>query len=64
KAIENIVSDDVRRIVMQVFETRLTNGMSAADALRETITHPLYDRSIIKVRCFAGYAEDIDLICA
>ncbi len=58
KAIENIVSNDVRRIVMQAFEAHLTNGMNAADALKDPIIHPLYDRTIRKVRCFAGYAED------
>lgn len=58
KAIANIVSDEVRRIVGQMFEMRLTNGMSATDALKEPIIHPLYDKSIHKVRCFAGYVED------
>ncbi|MBA2658650.1 MAG: type II CRISPR RNA-guided endonuclease Cas9 [Nitrosospira sp.] len=62
KAIANIVSDDVRRIVMQMFEARLATGMSAVDALKEPIIHSLYDKAIRKVRCFAGYAEDVDLI--
>jgi len=62
KAIANIVSDGVRRIIEQTFEARLANGMSPADALKESIIHPLYDKPIHKIRCFGGYAEDVDLI--
>lgn len=58
KAIADIVSVDVRRIITEVFEARLTNGISADAALIAPIVHPLYGKVIRKTRCFAGYAED------
>lgn len=62
KAIAGIVSDDVRRIVAQVFEARLANGISADVALKEPFVHPLYNKPIRKVCCFMGYAEDAQSI--
>jgi len=58
KAIANIISDDVRRIVSEEFETRLAQGMDANTALAKPISHPLYGTPIRKVRCFETYAED------
>lgn len=58
KAIASIVSDDVRRIVGDTFEDRITNGMEAGAALALPIRHPLYGSPIRKVRCFENYAED------
>lgn len=58
KAISNIISADVRRIVGDAFEDRIANGMDAGTALALPIRHPLYDNPIRKVRCFETYAED------
>lgn len=58
KAIANIVSDEVRRIVSNTFDARIAQGMEAGVALAQSILHPLYDKPIRKVRCFEGYAED------
>jgi len=61
-AIANIISDDVRRIVGDTFESRLASGMEASAALALPIRHPLYDKPIRKVRCFETYAEDAQAI--
>lgn len=58
KAIANIVSDEVRRIVSNAFEARIAQGMEAGAALAQPVLHPLYDKPIRKVRCFEGYAEE------
>lgn len=58
KAIDDIISDDVRRIISDEFERRLTQGKNADVALEEPILHPLYRIPIRKVRCFKTYAED------
>lgn len=58
KAIGNIVSDEVRRVVSDGFEACIAQGGSAEAALRQTFVHPLYDKPICKVRCYEGYAED------
>lgn len=58
KAIVSIVSNDVRRIVGDAFEDRMSNGMEAGAALALPIRHPLYGTPIRKVRCFENYAED------
>ena len=58
KAIANIVSDDVRRIISEKFEARIAQGIEAGVALGQPIMHLLYDKPIRKVRCFETYAED------
>jgi CRISPR-associated endonuclease Csn1 len=58
KAIANIISDDVRRIVGDTFEDRIASGMEAGAALALPIRHLLYGNIIHKVRCFETYAED------
>ncbi|MBI4742783.1 MAG: type II CRISPR RNA-guided endonuclease Cas9 [Betaproteobacteria bacterium] len=58
KTIANIVSDDVRRIVSDAFDSRISQGMEAGAALAKPILHPLYGKPIHKVRCFEGYAEE------
>jgi len=58
KAIANIVSDDVRRIISDAFEARINQGTEAGAALSQPILHPLYGKPIRKVRCFESYAED------
>jgi len=58
KAIANIISNDVRRIIADEFETRIAQGMEAGAALAQPIPHPLYGKPIRKVRCFETYAED------
>lgn len=58
KAIANIISDDVRRIISEKFETRIAQGVDAGTALTKPILHPLYGTPIRKVRCFETYAED------
>jgi CRISPR-associated endonuclease Csn1 len=58
KAIANIISDDVRRIVSDTFEARIAQGMEAGAALANPTLYPLYGKPICKVRCFEGYAED------
>ncbi len=62
KAIDNIVSEEVRRIVSEHFEDKIAMGMDAAAALALPIRHPLYNTPIRKVRCFEGYAEDAQVI--
>ena len=62
KAIASIISDDVRRIVGDMFEDRIANGMEAGAALALPIRHPLYGNLIRKVRCFENYAEDTHTI--
>ncbi len=58
KAIANIISDDVRRIISEAFEQRIAQGIEAGTALAQEIPHPLYGKPIRKVRCFETYAED------
>lgn len=58
KAIADIISDDVRRIISVEFEARIAQGMEASAALAKPILHPLYGTPIRKVRCFETYAED------
>lgn len=58
KAIADIVSDDVRRIISDAFEDRISNGIEAGAAFVLPIRHPLYGNPIHKVRCFENYAED------
>lgn len=58
KAIANIISNDVRHIIAGTFEARMAQGMEAGTALAQPILHPLYGKSIRKVRCFETYAED------
>jgi CRISPR-associated endonuclease Csn1 len=58
KAIANIVSHEVRRIIFDAFEARINQGMEAGTALSQPILHPLYGKPIRKVRCFEAYAED------
>ncbi len=62
KAIANIISDDVRRIVSDTFDARTAQGSEAGAALTQPILHPLYGKPIGKVRCFEGYAEDAQSI--
>ena len=62
KAIANIISEDVRRIVGDTFEDRIANSMEAGAALALPIKHPLYGNPIRKVRCFETYAEDAQAI--
>lgn len=58
KAIAEIISHDVRRIISEAFELRLAQGMNADTALAKPILHPQYGSPIRKVRCFKTYAED------
>ena len=58
KTIADIISDDVRRIISEGFETRIAQGMDAGIALAQPIFHPLYGTLIRKIRCFKNYAED------
>ena len=58
KAIANIISDEVRRIIAGELEARIAQGMEAGAALTQPILHPLYGKPICKVRCFETYAED------
>ncbi|MDD2685032.1 MAG: type II CRISPR RNA-guided endonuclease Cas9 [Gallionella sp.] len=58
KAIANIVSNDVRRIVSDAFENRINSGIDAGVALSLPFQHPLYATPIRKIRCFENYAED------
>ena len=58
KAIANIISDEVRRIIEGEFDARIAQGMEAGAALTQPIMHPLYGKPIRKVRCFESYAED------
>jgi CRISPR-associated endonuclease Csn1 len=65
KAIQNIVSDNIREIVAQAFDGRVANGMSAPEALAQPIYQTLYGEriEIKKVRCFTGnYADDVAII--
>lgn len=58
KALANIVSNEVRRIISNMFENRIADGMEPGAALAQPILHPLYGKPIRKVRCFETYAED------
>jgi CRISPR-associated endonuclease Csn1 len=58
KAITEIISDDVKRIISEKFESRIAQGMDASNALAQPIFHPLYGTPIRKIRCFETYAED------
>lgn len=58
KAIANIMSNDVQRIVSDAFEDRINSGIDAGVALSLPIQHPLYATPIRKIRCFENYAED------
>jgi len=58
KAIANIISDNVRRIIAETFEVRIAQGMEAGASLTQPILHPFYGKLIRKVRCFETYAED------
>lgn len=62
KAIASIISDDVRRILSEEFETRISQGVDASAALAKPVLHPLYGTPIRKVRCFETYAEDAQSI--
>ncbi|MCL2309162.1 MAG: type II CRISPR RNA-guided endonuclease Cas9 [Proteobacteria bacterium] len=58
KAISNIVSDSVREIVSEVFESRIKQGLAAGTVLEKPIFHPRYNKPIKKVRCYETFAED------
>lgn len=62
KAIANIVSNEIRRVISEGFEARITQGETADAALRSPFVHPLYGKQIRKVRCYEGYAEDAQLV--
>jgi CRISPR-associated endonuclease Csn1 len=65
KAIQSIVSQTVRELVSQAFETRIADGLSAPEALAQPIFQTLYGEpmEIKKVRCFTGnYADDVAII--
>lgn len=65
KAIQNIVSDNIREIVVKAFDSRVASGMSAPEALAQPIYQTLYGKrmEIKKVRCFTGnYADDVAII--
>lgn len=65
RAIASIVSDSIRAIVSQTFESRVAQGMSAPAALAEPIWQECYGRRlpIKKVRCYTDkYAEDAPIV--
>ena len=66
KAILSIVSDITREIVSKAFESRVSSGKSAPEALAEPIYQSLYGKKmqIKKVCCFTNnYADDVAIIC-
>lgn len=65
KAIASIVSDTIRELVSQTFESRIAAGSAAPAALAEPIYQTLYDKRIPikRVRCYTDkYAEDVMLV--
>jgi len=65
KAIQSIVSDNIRELISNAFDSRVTNGMTAPEALVEPIYQTLYGKRIAikKVRCFTGnYADDVAIV--
>lgn len=57
-AIATIVSKEIRDIISKALNGRLKEGAPVKTALAQTILHPRYNKPILKVRCFASYAED------
>ena len=55
--LETIESEVVRGLVLNAFDTRISEGRSAFDALQLPITHPLYGTEIRTVKCLHGFAE-------
>ncbi|MEQ1487618.1 MAG: type II CRISPR RNA-guided endonuclease Cas9 [Methylotenera sp.] len=65
KAIQNIVSETIRKIVAKEFESRIVAGKSAPEALAMPIYQTMYGQrvEIKKVKCFTGnYADDVAII--
>lgn len=57
-AIATIMSKEIRDIFSKALNDRLKEGVPVKSALMQPILHPRYNKPILKVRCFAGYAED------
>lgn len=51
KAINNILSENVKTIISDVFECRVSGGIKPSEALLMPITHPIHKTPIIKVLC-------------
>lgn len=65
KAIATIVSDTIRKLVSQAFESRIATGSTAPAALAEPIYQTLYGKRIPikRIRCYTDkYAEDVMLV--
>ncbi|MCG9026077.1 type II CRISPR RNA-guided endonuclease Cas9 [Laribacter hongkongensis] len=57
KGIADIVSDEVRQIVLAAFTARVAAGLTPTQALATPVDYPHYKTRIWRVKCFAGAAD-------
>lgn len=58
KNLLRIISDEVRGLVLTVFEARMSSGQNPKQALADPIPYPTYGTNIWNVRCMQGYADN------
>lgn len=58
KNLLTIASDEVRQLVMDVFEGRISSGQNQKQALSEPVPYPAYGTAIWRARCIHGYADN------
>ncbi|MBV7552009.1 hypothetical protein KW841_06555 [Pseudomonas sp. PDM28] len=57
KNIQSIASPEVRQLVQDAFQARLSAGLNPKQALSTPVPYPAYGTEIWRVRCLQGYAD-------